>query len=264
MKVYLIVVFVCNAVLISTGQHCIKLCDVNYQEGNSQQPPVHGGQPQGAPGKRGPVGSTGPQGDSGPPGPKGEAGDELSTEVQALQDQVDSLKHQYTFVENILKSNRVTLCYVGIQDRSKVKDSQLTGSSMHYARSGDHHAAKHGRLFSTTGAGGWLAEDNDQDKWVVVDLERSMRIVAIAIQGNDLGGRRQWVTSFTVKYKDDGSSQFIDVADADNNPIVFPGNSDGSTVVINEFPTALNTRFIKIVPLKHHGYPTIRFDLLLC
>ena len=66
----------------------------------------------------------------------------------------------FLFMTTHLTFSTVTLCYVGIQDRSKVKDSQLTGSSMHYARSGDHHAAKHGRLFSTTGAGGWLAENN--------------------------------------------------------------------------------------------------------
>ena len=54
----------------------------------------------------------------------------------------------------------VLMCSVGIQHRYKVKDTQLTGSSMHSARSGDHHAAKHGRLFSTTGAGGWLAESH--------------------------------------------------------------------------------------------------------
>ena len=60
----------------------------------------------------------------------------------------------------------------------------------------------------------------DQDKWIAVNLQRDVRIVAIAMQGDDLGNRNLWVTTFTVKYKVDESSQFIDVMDENSNPIV--------------------------------------------
>ena len=60
MKVFFVIVLICNAARVSTGQHCIKLCEFNYQEGYSQ-PPVSGGQQQDPPGKHRPVGQVVPE-----------------------------------------------------------------------------------------------------------------------------------------------------------------------------------------------------------
>ena len=88
---------------------------------------------------------------------------------------------------------------VGIFDKSKIPDSQLTASSQY----GTSTQPAYGRLNGNRGDG-WCAEKADRnDDWLQVDLGKTIQVCAIATQGDRDGD--ELTTDFKLSYSSDGN-----------------------------------------------------------
>ncbi len=79
----------------------------------------------------------------------------------------------------------------------KIKDSQLTASSVYRAGL----STSHGRLNGLTS---WSARQRNQNQWIQVDLGRKKVVTAIATQGRR--NYDQWVKTYFVSYSPDGKN----------------------------------------------------------
>ena len=90
---------------------------------------------------------------------------------------------------------------LGMESRA-ISDAQISASS----EWNPYHAAIQGRLNFQAGggkSGSWSARYNDQNQWLQADLGSSKVVTSLATQGRN--GYGQWVTSYKVEYKNDGS-----------------------------------------------------------
>ena len=85
----------------------------------------------------------------------------------------------------------------------KITDGQITASTEYNAA----YSATNGRLNFKAGGGktgAWSALTNDVHQWLQVDLGAKTEVTGIQIQG--LQEADQWVTSFTISYRSDGTT----------------------------------------------------------
>ena len=76
-----------------------------------------------------------------------------------------------------------------------ITDRQISASS-------EWHAASQGRLLSRTGAGAWVAAQNDVNQWLQVDLvNQHTKVTRVATQGRN--DHNQWVTKYKLQYSND-------------------------------------------------------------
>ncbi|XP_071501079.1 uncharacterized protein [Diadema antillarum] len=109
--------------------------------------------------------------------------------------------------------------------------------------------------------GAWCAASNDRSPWVQVDLGTNHRIMGVITQGR-YPRLSQWVTSFGIQYKEDGSSSFENVVGLGNKPKLFKGNTDKNTGVTNLLPASVVARYVRILPKTWQGHCSMRFELL--
>jgi len=162
--------------------------------------------------------------------------------------------------------NRVTFCGAGTKDKSRVKDVQFTASSV-YDHSSVDHSAKMARLFNDEGAGSWYGvSESASDNWIQLDLESDKFVYGIVTQGRTkyfASGDGRWISTFEVEYRVTGSS-FTSVLNDHGEAMVFSGNTDGASLVMNEFPSRVTARYVRIKMQQWYKWPAIRFDVLLC
>ena len=82
-----------------------------------------------------------------------------------------------------------------------IHDSQISASSTWRP----NHAAQQARLHFKAGGGktgSWSSLRNDNNQWLQVDLQRTIRVAGIATQGRNANG--QWVTQYKLQYGEDG------------------------------------------------------------
>ncbi|XP_078660571.1 uncharacterized protein LOC144905067 isoform X1 [Branchiostoma floridae x Branchiostoma belcheri] len=111
-------------------------------------------------------------------------------------------------------------------------------------------------LETANAAGAWEAETQNQDQWLMRDLGEVSAVSGIVTKGRNYspdwpwGMHDQYVTSFIISYgEENGDEKFY--TNAKGEVIVFPGNSDRDTEVINDFRDysgPITARFIKIHP----------------
>ena len=88
-----------------------------------------------------------------------------------------------------------------------IKDAAITSSSDWNAA----HGARNGRLNFRAGGGrtgAWSAKHNDRGQWLQVDLGKTMEIRRVATQGRQEVKAKQWVTSYTLSFSQDGGHFF--------------------------------------------------------
>ncbi len=88
-------------------------------------------------------------------------------------------------------------------ENGAISDGQFSASS-HW--SDDHHArtARLYRQRTSYQIGGWAAVINDHNQWLQVDLGIQFKVTRVATQGQNNEGWFQWVTSYKLKYKNEG------------------------------------------------------------
>lgn len=121
----------------------------------------------------------------------------------------------------------------------------------------DNHDVAHGVLKGTSGQGAWVAADEHAKRgcWVQLDLGSPMEVAGVETQGRAAGDYTQWVTRYRVFASADG-----EVWDAVGT---FDGNFDQHTRVRNKLPAPVTARYVRLVPLEHHEWPSLRWDVIV-
>ena len=91
-----------------------------------------------------------------------------------------------------------------------IPDSQITASSEY--KHSLYHGPANARLDSKESAsrtGAWSAQTNDGNQWLQVEFSKRTKVTGINTQGRN-GCCSQWVTKFTVSYRDEDEDNFKD------------------------------------------------------
>ncbi|XP_038067282.1 probable carboxypeptidase X1 [Patiria miniata] len=103
--------------------------------------------------------------------------------------------------------------------------------------------------------------DIDLNAWIRVDLPDSVTVTGLITQGRDYSST--YTTSFSVQYGN--GTNWSEVVGKDGSPIVFQANSDCCTPVTVYFPSPLQLRSFRILPVDWVTTSIcIRFELLGC
>lgn len=88
-------------------------------------------------------------------------------------------------------------------------------------------------------------------------------LTGVVVEGH--GKLPLWVTKFTVSTSLDGKTytSYNDNVNVTGGKI-FPGNKNSYTPVTYLFNRKVVAQYIRIIPIKYHGLPAIRFNILGC
>ncbi|XP_034627631.1 probable carboxypeptidase X1 [Trachemys scripta elegans] len=149
----------------------------------------------------------------------------------------------------------------------RVSDFQLRASSIKRYGLGAHR----GRLNIQSGIhdgdfydGGWCAGHEDRDQWLEIDARRPTRFTGVITQGLNSIWTYDWVTSYKVQFSNDTHSW--QPGRNGTEEVVFLGNKDPETPVLNALPTPVVARYIRINPQTwfENGTICLRAEILGC
>ncbi|KAI8505788.1 hypothetical protein Bbelb_161410, partial [Branchiostoma belcheri] len=124
---------------------------------------------------------------------------------------------------------------------------------------------------TATEAGAWCAKDNDDQQFLLIDLESAQLVTGIVTQGRNSspdwpdGPTQQWVTSYTVSYGLENGDE-TEYKDAKGELVVFEGNTDTDTPVsyaLEKFNGSFTARFIKIRVVTWHEHIAMRAGIII-
>lgn len=99
------------------------------------------------------------------------------------------------------------------------------------------------------------------DEFVEIDFLEPRNISAVITKGRP--DEEQWVTAYKIMHSDDGETwNFLE--DDYGSPVVFDGNIDQDTAVINPLKDILDTRYVRIVPIAWNDWIGLRAEILGC
>ncbi|XP_061171992.1 neuropilin-1a-like [Saccostrea echinata] len=133
-----------------------------------------------------------------------------------------------------------------------VTDDKLTASSIY---SNDYPPFK-ARL---SNAEGWSPKESQLNPWIQVDFGRGMVIMAVLTKG--MGGFSEWVKKYQVRYSNTGSTWAVLQYGSTNE---FNANTDSTSLVRNNLPFQVISRYLRIYPTDCHDYCSLRFDVVGC
>ncbi|XP_032227696.2 uncharacterized protein LOC5503440 [Nematostella vectensis] len=141
-----------------------------------------------------------------------------------------------------------------------IKDSQFSASSEYSVTLKAGNARLH--LVPRDGrGGGWAAKNNDNKQWLQLDFDSYKTVTRIATQGRQ--DANQWVTSYSVKYSQDGS--VFSPYQHNGKDVIFTGNRDRGSVVLHSFdPPITNVRMLRLLPLTWHSHISLRLEFYGC
>ncbi|XP_048590450.1 lactadherin [Nematostella vectensis] len=152
---------------------------------------------------------------------------------------------------------------LGMED-GRISDSSITASSTYvdYREHNPHHARLNNQGMTGQHIGAWAPERNGKGEYLQVDVGRVTWITHVATQGRPQNNR-QWVTEYSVEYSLTGD-QWQSYQDGNGVIKVFPGNSDQTTVVKNEFSPVIKARYVRIVVQAWNKSITMRAEFYGC
>ncbi|EFA84072.1 hypothetical protein PPL_03145 [Heterostelium album PN500] len=113
---------------------------------------------------------------------------------------------------------------------------------------------KKGNISSANASSSWHALTADDKQWVTLSSPVPVEFHQIQTQGRGDDDLSQWVTSYKIRYTEDG----VNWVDGQT----FQANTDRHTVVTNTLCPPIVARSIAIHPLTWQGFVTMRFDAL--
>eukprot|EP00057_Strongylocentrotus_purpuratus_P014292 XP_011668766.1 PREDICTED: uncharacterized protein LOC590339 [Strongylocentrotus purpuratus] len=148
---------------------------------------------------------------------------------------------------------------IGIED-GRVDTTSISASSCH----DNNHCVARSRLNQPQEGvlmGAWSASTNDVNQWIQVDLRAAFEITGVITQGRKSSIFRQWVTSYQISYSIDGKDWTL-VKNCDGGPKIFPGNSDGDSLIENGISPPVAARFIRLHPVTWYSHISLRWELI--
>nr|CAD7570854.1 unnamed protein product [Timema californicum] len=108
---------------------------------------------------------------------------------------------------------------------------------------------------------GWVPSSNSHDEWIQFDFLEPRNLTGVTTQGGNHGN--SWVEAYTVKYSHDGKV-WNPIVDTTGKERVFLANFDSDTPQTNHFEHIVQTRLIRLVPVKWHHNISLRAEVLGC
>lgn len=170
------------------------------------------------------------------------------------ENRIKELQDENSEMKKVQKRIRVKTCGL-LQIPSSIKNNKLTANSPYF------YPPKWARLYSRIGAGSWKPRNTTAGEWIQVKLNRVETVFAIATQGSHKF--KEWTTFYSVSYALD-DKDFKNVQDQSGATMVFEGNTDRNTVVLNNLPAPVTARYVRILPVNYHKGMCLRFDVITC
>jgi len=211
---------------------------------------------------------------------------QISDTTKEMKTYIDFMKMKMresaVVVQKDYSTTQLKKCGVGMQDINKIKDNQITGSSMTDLK----HRPQYGRLFETRGIKAWSTQPGPgyretidkwstfglKNQWITVDLKKDTKIIGVVTAGRPplpLSPtyrlyHQQWVKTFSMEYKTDKGNKLNSFLDPTGKMEVFQGNTDMTTPVVNIFRFPITARWFTIRPIDYNNWMSMQFDLLVC
>lgn len=105
----------------------------------------------------------------------------------------------------------------------------------------------------------WQPLTNSVTEWVQFDFLEPRNITGFVTRGGNQG----WVTAFNVKYSHN-KKDWNPIMDDNQKEKVFLGNFNKDTPKINAFEMPINTRYVRLIPIKWHQNIQLRVEIHGC
>ncbi|KAK7097065.1 lymphocyte antigen 75-like [Littorina saxatilis] len=146
-----------------------------------------------------------------------------------------------------------------------VMEEAFTASSMSDPTHTPHDSRLH-PVSQDTPPSCWRAGDAfdpTNPPWIEVDLGTIKLMRGVTVVGNP--DADEYVTLFQLQYRlSDGSNTFIPYQEPYGIPMNFTGNEDHNSSVTTLLKSIIPAQHVRLVVLTYHGYPALRFDVLVC
>ncbi|XP_013389044.1 EGF-like repeat and discoidin I-like domain-containing protein 3 [Lingula anatina] len=187
--------------------------------------------------------------------PKSQELCKLQEQMESLLEQMNLLSEKVSNLQGEGGTSSVATCRKPlVSGANGISDSQITAST-------EYNTAHGPRLVRLNNTGTpWCARVMDSNQWIQFDFGRPQIITAIAT-----GGRMNfphWVKSYKIKYGNltNALSQFQFIS----QDVVFTGNDDQTTVVINTLPHPITASYLRIYPVDYHAHICMRAEVFGC
>ncbi|ELU03932.1 hypothetical protein CAPTEDRAFT_197187 [Capitella teleta] len=141
-----------------------------------------------------------------------------------------------------------------------VEDSQLTASSVHNYFKYQPRSSKLTVNNALQSVYGW--QSSVPDPWIEVDFESDRLIGGIVTLGHR-SDSTQFVKTYKIQYRTDGSDTYTEYTDAEGNEILV-ANTINNEPVFNGFDTNILARYVRLYPLEYNNLPTMRWEIFGC
>ncbi|ELU17600.1 hypothetical protein CAPTEDRAFT_40254, partial [Capitella teleta] len=98
--------------------------------------------------------------------------------------------------------------------------------------------------------------------WIEVDLLTNKFIGGVVTWGH--AGGSNYVTTFRIQHRSDGSDTWVDYTDSNGDPRTFVANEDALVATLNQLQEGFVARYVRLYPLTWQGYLFLRWELLSC
>ncbi|KAK3737227.1 hypothetical protein QZH41_010858, partial [Actinostola sp. cb2023] len=153
---------------------------------------------------------------------------------------------------------------LGMQD-GRITNAQITGSSFKN-KNCHYHFARLNRQKTTPTPydSSWCAKNQKRGEYVEVDLGSKMTVTKVATQGRDIAySVKQWVTMYTLSYSSNRDT-WTEYVGEGSQVKRFTGNTDTTSVVINELPVPIKAQYIRVVVYSWYWRISMRLELYGC
>ena len=140
----------------------------------------------------------------------------------------------------------------GVLENGTIPNSRLSASSVLGGQA--QYGPSNGRL--NRAGDNWIVQTLDQSQWFQVDLGQVETVTGVATQGRQ--NSQQWITSYILQYSTDGIT-FTDY----NGGEVLTANTNATTVVRNDFNSAITARYIRFNPRTWNSNISARFEVYI-
>ncbi|XP_037136671.1 coagulation factor V isoform X1 [Syngnathus acus] len=152
---------------------------------------------------------------------------------------------------------------LGMENRL-IEDRRITASSVNSNWYFGDWSPFFARLNKQGAVNAWQAKNGDIKQWLQVELPEVMKITGIVTQGAKSLGKEMYVTSYTLRYSDNGIHWHDYTEDDDGPAKIFFGNTNNNEHAKNFIYPPIFSRFIRIIPRTWVGSITLRVELLGC
>ncbi|OWF47341.1 Hemocytin [Mizuhopecten yessoensis] len=186
---------------------------------------------------------------------------ELTDEIKALTKRVQSL-------EDCAALLNITVCsdYL-VSGLYGVKNSALYVSSSWLKEDRYYHGEANSRLYNERNdnklkTGAWSSQYKDNKQFIQVKFPRETEVETILLRGRN-EFFNQWVKTYHLLYSMDGTNWTTVMSD-DNQPRVFTGNNDTTTIVKASVVPSITAVYLRINPRSWNNHVSLRFDVSGC